>query len=205
MLPQADTLLPAMFWMFDSLCVKVGTEVNAILGSDGRGGPLSSSSSSGGGSSTRGGGSGQSVIEPMQARAQCAALIATGEELAAALNGFPAGAGEPASLQLLQRYRERLLPPATRLSVALQEHWQRPEQLEADRLELARAAGVRSCAYLRCANLEGGGGRVRKCSACKAPYCGTACSHADWREGHKRVCKALAAERAAGEGPVVSA
>ncbi len=26
-------------------------------------------------------------------------------------------------------------------------------------------------------------------------YCGTACSHADWRAGHRRVCKALGAAR----------
>ena len=37
------------------------------------------------------------------------------------------------------------------------------------------------------------------CSACRAVwYCGTACSHADWREGgHRRVCKALGAARQA--------
>ena len=35
-------------------------------------------------------------------------------------------------------------------------------------------------------------------SACRAVwYCGTACSHADWRAGHRRVCKALGAARAA--------
>jgi len=35
-------------------------------------------------------------------------------------------------------------------------------------------------------------------SACRAVwYCGTACSHADWRAGHKRVCKALGAARQA--------
>ncbi len=36
-------------------------------------------------------------------------------------------------------------------------------------------------------------------SACRAVwYCGTACSHADWREGgHHRMCKALAAARQA--------
>ncbi len=36
-------------------------------------------------------------------------------------------------------------------------------------------------------------------SACRAVwYCGTACSHADWREGgHRRVCKALGAARRA--------
>ena len=39
----------------------------------------------------------------------------------------------------------------------------------------------------------------RTCSACRAVwYCGTACSHADWREGgHRRMCKALAAARQA--------
>ena len=37
------------------------------------------------------------------------------------------------------------------------------------------------------------------CSACRAVwYCGTACSHADWREGgHRLVCKVLGAERQA--------
>ena len=34
-------------------------------------------------------------------------------------------------------------------------------------------------------------------SACRSVwYCGTACSHADWREGgHRRVCKLLGEER----------
>ncbi len=35
-------------------------------------------------------------------------------------------------------------------------------------------------------------------SACRAVwYCGTTCSHADWRAGHRRVCKALNTVRAA--------
>ena len=45
-------------------------------------------------------------------------------------------------------------------------------------------------------------------SACHAVwYCGTACSHADWREGgHRRVCKALgAARRAAKEAAAAAA
>jgi hypothetical protein len=74
-----------------------------------------------------------------------------------------------------------------------------------DELELAQAATARSCAYLRCANLAGEGGPAaregagsQRCSKCKAAwYCGTACSHADWRAGHRRVCKALAAARVA--------
>ena len=37
------------------------------------------------------------------------------------------------------------------------------------------------------------------CRACRAVwYCGTACSHADrWEGGHRRICKALGAARAA--------
>ena len=40
------------------------------------------------------------------------------------------------------------------------------------------------------------------CSGCRtAWYCGTACSHADWRQGgHKRACKALAAARQRSKG-----
>ena len=80
-------------------------------------------------------------------------------------------------------------------------HW----AAEAARLEGARAAATRSCAYLRCADmrsLRGGGPAAGqgagslKCGNCRALwYCSVACSHADWSAGHKRVCKALAAER----------
>ena len=44
-------------------------------------------------------------------------------------------------------------------------------------------------------------------SACRAVwYCGTACSHADWRQGgHRRVCKALGAARAAAKAARVAA
>ncbi|KAL4856193.1 Zinc finger MYND domain-containing protein 10 [Chlorella vulgaris] len=69
-------------------------------------------------------------------------------------------------------------------------------------LELAQASSTRSCAYLRCANLAGEGGPAagqgagsQRCSKCKvAWYCGTACSHADWRAGHRQMCRALGAE-----------
>ena len=45
------------------------------------------------------------------------------------------------------------------------------------------------------------------CSACRAVwYCGTACSHADWREGgHRRVCKALGAARRAAKEAAAAA
>ena len=130
------------------------------------------------------------------------------------------------SLDTFQWY---LLPAARKLAEALQAYWQLPEQQAAARLEVARAAAARSCAYLRCSNLaaEGGvsageGKGSLRCSGCRVVwwvpagfalpecshadslrrcarrYCGTACSHADWCEGgHRKVCKALAAERQA--------
>ena len=182
--------------MCSNLCCEAEAERQRLRGGSGATGCASADSSAAG--------EGGEPREPMapQPSGQIAAFTGDWAELVVALEDFPNGFMEPPSLHLLQRYRERLVPPACAMAAALQECWQRPEQLEADRLELAHAAATRSCAYLRCANLDGGSGRAKKCSACKAPYCGTACSHADWREGHMRVCKVLAAERqaAAGEG-----
>ena len=99
----------------------------------------------------------------------------------------------------------QLLQPAADLGAALLAYYELPDQRAAERLELARIAATRSCAYLRCSNLAAGGGPAagegdgsKKCSACRAVwYCGECCSHSDWRAGHRRVCKALAAERQA--------
>jgi hypothetical protein len=96
------------------------------------------------------------------------------------------------------------LQGARRLADALLAWQQRPEQLEAERLQLAKAQALRSCAYLCCPNVGGGGsmmagrgGGGKLCSGCRvAWYCGTACSHADWRAGgHKHACAALRAAR----------
>ncbi|KAI7835833.1 hypothetical protein COHA_010278 [Chlorella ohadii] len=95
------------------------------------------------------------------------------------------------------------LLPARRLAAALLAWWRRPAAQQAAVLESARAAAARSCAYLRCTNLGGEGGPAagqgtgsKCCSACRAVwYCGTACSHADWRAGHRRVCQALGVAR----------
>jgi hypothetical protein len=101
---------------------------------------------------------------------------------------------------------EKALSLATDVAAGAERAWTASEQAAQQRLELARAAATRSCAYLACANLAGEGGPAAgegkgslRCSGCKtAWYCGAVCSHADWREGgHRRVCKALAAERAA--------
>jgi hypothetical protein len=103
--------------------------------------------------------------------------------------------------------RERALPPAEALSQVLWQHWQQPELQRAAQLELAQAAATRCCAYLRCAQLGAQGGPAasdgvgsKRCTGCRvAWYCGTACSHADWRAGHSKVCKALAALQAGGD------
>ena len=95
----------------------------------------------------------------------------------------------------------RLLPPAAEVAALLQRYFELPEQEAARALELAQAAGGRSCAYLWCANLamegrEAEGKPTQKCGQCRpVRYCSRACSVEDWRAGHKRVCKALAAAR----------
>ena len=102
--------------------------------------------------------------------------------------------------QLIQQH---ILPAAESLATLLQQLWALPEKVAATRLEAGQVASARSCAYLRCPNLglEGGpaageGAGSLKCAACRSVwYCGTACSHADWLAGHKRVCKAMATAR----------
>ena len=97
-----------------------------------------------------------------------AQLLAEAGDIA---HGMAGSAGTEAERQLvaaIQRGMEAVeraaagqqdvLPPACSLAAALLDWWRRPEQEAADQLELAQAAATRSCAYLRCANLGGGGG-----------------------------------------------
>jgi len=102
---------------------------------------------------------------------------------------------------------------AARLATALLRYWALPDVVAAAAAEMAMAATARSCAYLRCSNVElqGGpaarqGAGTKRCSACRvASYCSAVCSRADWRwaheagykAGHKFVCAALGAARAA--------
>ena len=103
-------------------------------------------------------------------------------------------------VRLLQRH---FAQPVVAVAAALLDFWGGKEQVAAARLVVAQGATTRSCAFLGCSNLglEGGpaAGQGRgslKCAGCRAAwYCGEACSHADWRAGHKRICKALAALR----------
>jgi len=48
-----------------------------------------------------------------------------------------------------------LRPAAKQVAAALEAHWQQPEQQQAAVLELARATGTRSCAYLRWVGVGG--------------------------------------------------
>jgi hypothetical protein len=91
----------------------------------------------------------------------------------------------------------KVLTAVEAVAAELEPAWQLTQEVAQQRLEHARAAATRSCAYLACANLalEGGpaageGKGSLRCGGCKtAWYCGTACSHADWRVGgHRRVC-----------------
>lgn len=47
---------------------------------------------------------------------------------------------------------------AVSLAAALLDWWHHPSAQQAQQLEAAQAAAARSCAYLGCANLGGGGG-----------------------------------------------
>ena len=129
-----------------------------------------------------------------------ARLLQLARELAAAVGRMPDGM--PTRRQLVAC--QAALPGASRLAEALQAFWQQPEQQAADELELAQAAATRSCANLRCANLGLTGGAAarqgadsKRCSACLAVcYCCAACQRADWKAGHKRMCRELAAAAA---------
>jgi membrane protease subunit (stomatin/prohibitin family) len=107
------------------------------------------------------------------------------------------------ALKLLAELKP-LMQPAAQAAALVRQYWQLPEQVAAARLEVAQAAATRSCAYLGCANLGMSGGLAagqgvgsKLCSGCRvAWYCGSECSHADWKTGgHRRVCKELAAAR----------
>jgi hypothetical protein len=92
---------------------------------------------------------------------------------------------------------------AARLAAALAKYWEEPAQLAIDRMQYAQVSGTRSCAFLHCGNLRASGGPAagqgagfKKCGGCRVQYyCCTQCSHQDWRVGHKRMCKLLAATR----------
>jgi hypothetical protein len=116
--------------------------------------------------------------------------------------------GAASLVQAVTLLQQQVLPKAEALAQLLWQYWQQPEQQAAARLELAQAAATRCCAYLRCSQLGAQGGPAagegvgsKRCSGCRVTwYCGTACSHADWRAGHSKVCKALAAAQGHQQG-----
>jgi hypothetical protein len=148
-------------------------------------------------------GSGSAAVEEQARRLSGAAA-----ELAACMSRWEqAPPSDPLDLEVIGSLGREVLPAAVAAGTLLQQYWAQPEQVTAARLEAARAAATRSCAYLGCSSLGGEGGPDAgkragslRCSACRAVwYCGTACSHADWRQGgHRKVCAALAAERRSG-------
>lgn len=137
------------------------------------------------------------------AGAQLQPIVAASQQLEAAMGSLKDT--DRLSIAKLAPLRHALLP-AFELAVALEAYWQAEdasqERQQAARLELAQAAAARqSCAHLACPNLEATGKRGRRCSGCNtARYCSHACSAADWRAGHRRACKLLAAAREAAMG-----
>jgi len=93
--------------------------------------------------------------------------------------------------------------PVAQLAMMLQAFWALPQQAAAAALELGQALGARSCANLRCPNLEGGaaGLESRACAGCRCVrFCSQECACAAWRAWHRHSCAALAAARAAHGG-----
>ena len=95
---------------------------------------------------------------------------------ALALASFLAdGLSGPASQRAHMRQQQLQLMRS--LAELLQQVWDLPEQQEAARLATAQVAATRSCAYLRCANVGGGGGPAAgegdgssRCSACRVAW-----------------------------------
>lgn len=61
---------------------------------------------------------------------------------------------EKGAVQVVVVFVRQQLPLLRSLAAALLEYWRRLEAAGAGQLEEAQAAAARSCAYLRCANLE---------------------------------------------------
>ena len=59
-----------------------------------------------------------------------------------------------------ERLRQQVLPAAERLAALFDAYCHLPDQQAAVNLEVARAAAGRSCAYLSCPNVQGGGGAL---------------------------------------------
>ena len=126
-------------------------------------------------------------------------LSAAAAELEGLLHPQEAGAG----------FEEQAWQAAAKLAAELAKYWEEPAQLAIDRMQYAQASGTRSCAFLHCGNLRASGGPAagqgvgfKKCGGCRVQfYCSTQCSHEDWRVGHKRMCKLLAAMRGQAQAP----
>jgi hypothetical protein len=137
-----------------------------------------------------------------------AALKALDAELHAAVQPMAAHEGPGPQQGQHMRALQQIVQPASALAELGHQVWVLRGFAEEGRLAVAQVAVLRSCAYLGCSNLEQEGGPAagqglgsQRCGGCRmAWYCGTACSHADWRAGHKRVCKALAATKPAAAG-----
>lgn len=68
------------------------------------------------------------------------------------------GSADDAAPGEFARHLQQLLPVAERAGAVMQQHQALPQQAHAAQLDLASAAAGRSCAHLRCHNVQAGGG-----------------------------------------------
>lgn len=95
------------------------------------------------------------------------------------------------------------LLPCLEAAVAAAPDGEEPPSTEAAReaaVRRARALALRtSCANLGCPRLEGvteAGLKGKRCGGCSVlRFCCRECSVAEWKAGHRRVCRLLAAQQ----------
>ncbi|PRW56253.1 putative ATP-dependent DNA helicase HFM1 isoform A [Chlorella sorokiniana] len=108
------------------------------------------------GSGTGSGNSGNSDGSGESSSAAAPEQAALLEEVRQALAAYNAAA--PSARRPVAGLWRPVLPPARRLAAAMLAWWRGPAVQQEQQLEAAQVAAARSCAYLRCANLGGGGG-----------------------------------------------
>lgn len=170
---------------FKSAAATISHEAVAAAGALQMGIQTADASSSGSGSGGDASGSGGHLPDQQQ-RAELAAQLLNGvervkeglEQQADAISQLETvGRVTVAQAQSTAQGLRRLVAPAADLAFLLHRFQALPEQRAGAQLNLAKAAAARSCAYLRCSQVECGGGPAagegsssKKCSACRVAY-----------------------------------
>ncbi|KAL4428014.1 hypothetical protein ABPG75_002103 [Micractinium tetrahymenae] len=116
------------------------------------------------------------LADPTRDSAEAREAALSGVEAIMELLALPRSRGTPTAQQLAEA-RARMVPPLRRLAEGLQALCDLPDQQEEAALQAAKAAAARSCAFLRCGNVGGGGGPAaregegsQRCSGCRCVW-----------------------------------